>query len=640
MSVQAGIWNFDGQPVDSGLLADLSDAVKQQGPDGDFRYIDKSIALLYRPFHTVAESRNEKQPYRSRRGYVLTWDGRLDNRNELIADFRSHLDADPSDVAIVAAAFEEMESDCFRRLHGDWAVTIWKPEERQLVWATDYMAIRHIFYYLKGDRLWWATDLTPLVLLSGDKFRIEDDYIAGYFAHDPEAHLTPYCAIREVPRGHFVRVCNARASVQSYWQFNSKSRIRYKTDAEYEEHFRYIFRQSVRRRLRCDSPILAELSGGLDSSSIVCMADDILAKEGAQTPRVDTLSYYDRSEPQGDDWHYFQKIENERGRIGTHIDLSELGSSPASLEYSEFTALPGCLGSGQQIWAKRADVVRNNGYRAVLSGIGGDEFLGGIPNPRPQLADLMLQFKFASLAKQLIAWSLVKRQPWIQLLGQATMELLPAYLAQHLARQANVESWIDRDFARRTRLAIRMLRVEKNFGLWLPTRRACLGTVLLMANKMAKWLPPVLAHEESRYPYLDEHLIEFILSIPASQLLRPGERRSLMRRSLAGIVPQEILARRTKQLSQRTPVVAMKKQLEQLHTAFDSSLSSCLGYVDHARFLEKLHAASNGEEIHITRMLRTISLELWLRDLASRRLIDTARPSLSATASVSVEVSV
>ena len=54
------------------------------------------------------------------------------------------------------------------------------------------MAIRHIFYYLKKDRIWWSTDLSPLVLLSGDKFHIDDDYIAGYFAHDPDAHLTPY----------------------------------------------------------------------------------------------------------------------------------------------------------------------------------------------------------------------------------------------------------------------------------------------------------------------------------------------------------------------------------------------------------------------------------------------------------------
>ena len=410
--------------------------------------------------------------------------------------------------------------------------------------------------------------------------------------------------------------------VERYWRFSPESRIRYKTDAEYEEHFRHVFRQSVRRRLRSDSPVLAELSGGLDSSSIVCMADDILAKESTQTPRLDTLSFYDKTEPDGDDWIYFPTIEEKRGRVGHHIDASKLGSSPGSLEYSDFAPLPGYLGTGRQIEAERAGVVRDGGYRAVLSGIGGDEFLGGIPDPSAQLADLIVQFKFVTLAKQLMAWSLVKRCPWIQLLSQASVGLLPASLGQYFNKQARVEPWIERDFARRTRLAIRLLDVGEHFGFCLPTLRSCIAGVVLMANKLAKWKSPAMALEENRYAYLDQNLIEFILSIPASQLLRPGERRSLMRRSLAGLVPQEILSRRTKQFGSRTPIVGLEKNWDELHMAYHSALSSNLGYVNHACFLEQIRATRNGKQTSILRLLRTISLELWLRDLSSRRLID------------------
>src|SRR5580692_1557682 len=284
MSVQAGIWNFDGSPVDRKLLADISESLKHHGPDGESCHVDGSVALLYRPFHTTAESRREKQPYSSHRGFILTWDGRLDNRDELIPELHSKLEAHPTDVAIVAAAFDRWETDCFHRLVGDWAVSIWKPEQRELLFATDYMAIKHIFYYHKNDKVWWSTDLSPLVLLSGAKFHVDDDYIAGYFAHSPDGHLTAYREIREVPPGQFVRIRNGNASIERFWRFSPKSRIRYKTDAEYEEHFRHLFRQSVRRRLRSDSPILAELSGGLDSSSIVCMADDIIASEGEHLP--------------------------------------------------------------------------------------------------------------------------------------------------------------------------------------------------------------------------------------------------------------------------------------------------------------------------------------------------------------------
>jgi len=638
VSVQAGIWNFDGRPVDHKLLADISESLKHQGPDGESCHVDGSVALLYRPFHTTAESRREKQPYFSRRGFVLTWDGRLDNRPSLIADLPGVLEANPTDVAIVAAAFDRWGADCFRRIVGDWAVSIWKPEQRELLFAADYMAIRHIFYYLKNDQVSWSTDLSPLVLLSGNKFHIDDDYIAGYFAHRPDAHLTPYREIREVPPGQFVRIRQGGASVERYWRFSSKSRIRYNTDAEYEEHFRHLFRQSVWRRLRSDSPILAELSGGLDSSSIVCMADDILANEGKQLPRLDTISYYDNTEPNGDDSIYFPKIEQKRGRVGIHVDASKLGGPAASLECSEFCALPGALGVGQKIGVERADVVRGGGYRGVLSGIGGDEFMGGVPDPRAHLADLIVQFKLVSLAKQLTAWSLIKRRPWIQLLWQSAIDVLPPFLGKYLAKEAKVEPWIRKGFAKRTKLAIRQLGVDEYFGLWLPTRRSCIGSVLLMASKLAKHTPPVSALEEARYPYLDQNLIEFILSIPASQTLRSGERRSLMRRSLAGIVPQEILSRRTKQVGARTLVLVLEKYWDELQDVCETSLSSGLGYIRADRFLKVISDARAGKTVPLARILWAISLEYWLRDLARRELLDIPAASSSLARQLELQV--
>jgi asparagine synthase (glutamine-hydrolysing) len=630
MSVQAGIWNFDGSPIDPELLTNFSESLKQQGPDDEFCYLDRSIALLYRPFHTTPESRREKQPYRSRRNFVITWDGRLDNRDVLSAELQNDLEADPTDVAIVGASFDRWENDCFRRIVGDWAISIWRPEQRELIFGTDYMAIRHIFYYLKKGRIWWSTDLGSLVLLSGDRFHIDDDYVAGYFANDPEGHVTPYREIREVPPGQFVRIRNGMGTVLRYWSFSPKSRIRYKTDGEYEEHFRHVLRQSVRRRLRADTPILAELSGGLDSSSIVCMADRITATEGVRTPRLDTLSYYDETEPNGDDWIYFLKIEDKRGRVGAHIDASKYGEA-TSIGSAGFAPLPGYLGAERQIETERAEVVRNGGYRAILSGVGGDEFLGGVPDPSAQLADLIVQFKLVRLVQQLIAWSLVKRRPLIQLLGQALADLLPTSLRQYFVRQAKVEPWIDADFARRTRIGIRALDVDEHFGLWLPTRRSYIGGVQLISHKLAKVRTrPMLAMEETRYPYLDQNLIEFILSIPASQMLRPGERRSLMRRSLIGIVPHEILSRPTKATGARTPVRALEQNWSTLHSALGSALISGMGYVNQARLVETLDSARNGKTFHMVSLFKAISLEFWLRDLATRDLLHS-RDSFAAS---------
>ncbi len=186
MSAQAGVWNFDGKPVDQIFLEGLTVAIEQSGPDGGDSYVDGSIAIVYRAFHTTHESWLEHQPYVTSHGNLITWDGRLDNRDQLIPALQEELTENQTDVAIVAAAFERWGTDCFRRIMGDWSLSLWAPYQRQLIFASDYMCIRHIFYYMKPDRVWWSTDLNPLVLVSGDKFSIDDDYISGYFANNAD----------------------------------------------------------------------------------------------------------------------------------------------------------------------------------------------------------------------------------------------------------------------------------------------------------------------------------------------------------------------------------------------------------------------------------------------------------------------
>jgi asparagine synthase (glutamine-hydrolysing) len=610
--------------VDPSEFEKLYAAIAPYGIDEGGTYIDGPIGMAYRAFHTTLESRRERQPHKSSCGTVFTWDGRLDNREELMNQLSGDLAADSTDLAIVVAAFDRWGTNCFGRLVGDWAITIWIPEHRELIFVVDFMAIRHIFYHTMSHCVRWSTDLTTLVQLSDEQFHLDEDYLAGYFANDPDTHLTPYREIRQVPAGHCVRIGKGLTSVERFWRFKPTSRLRYKTDVEYEEHFRQVFRQAVRRRLRSDSPILGELSGGLDSSSIICVADDLLAKETVQTARLDTLSYYDATEPDGDDSIYFPKIEEKRGRIGAHINAGSPRDAATSLECIEFSGMPADLGRSSKLDQERAAIVQQGGYRAILSGIGGDEFMGGVPDPSAQLADLLVQFRLPLLAKQLMAWSLVKRVPCLHLLCRAAAELLPNSASRHLLKQARIEPWVERKFASRTGMAIRQLDVDEHFGLWLPSRRSSIASVALMANRMAKGTTSRLALEEPRYPYLDRSLVEFVLSIPASQLLRPGERRSLMRRALAGTVPREILARSTKQIGARAYLVMLERNWKKLECMFSAPISTRFGYIDHERFLQHLVEAKAGKETHVVRMLKTISLELWLCDLERRRLLKSS----------------
>jgi len=627
MSAQAGIWNFDGRPIDPSFLDRMADAIAGCGPDGGDRYMSGFVGMVYRAFHTTKESRLESQPYVSRYGFVLTWDGRLDNRDELIPMLGKDLVTEASDLKIVTAALGQWGTDCFRRFAGDWALSVWDPRDRTLTLARDYVGVRHLYYYLEKASVTWCTLLVPL-LLTGQKLTMNDEYIAGYLAFWPEARLTPYREIHAVPPGKFVSIRDGKISVDSYWGFDPNRRIHYKTDQEYETHFRHLFRKAVSRRLRSDSPILAELSGGLDSSSIVCMADEIMCTGNAETPRLDTLSFYDPKEPEGDDWIYFTKIEERRGRIGHHINLENLNTN-LPLNFNFLLPIPGTL-SNAQAEAERFKIFRNGGYRVVLSGIGGDEFLGGIPDPRSQLADLIVQFRFVKLARQLIAWSLTKRQPWIQLLSKALCELLPQRLLTRIEGQRNIEPWIDDAFALRHRIALHRLGPLASFGFFLPSRRNMARTVEAISWQMAKRQPTGPVCEETRYPFLDRDLIEFLISIPSEQLLRPGERRSLMRRSFANLLPIEVLTRQTKGTSARFISIALNNTWADLRNILESPVSSRFGYLNRERFLKDLIATKHGNGQHAVRLMRAISLELWLRNLCTHGLIplhDKTSPS-------------
>jgi len=164
----------------------------------------------------------------------------------------------------------------------------------------------------------------------------------------PASHLTPFVGIESVPPSSYIYFQKKSRTITKYWDFDPAKQIRYKTDAEYEEHFRSVFQEAVRRRLRSHAAILAELSGGMDSSSIVCMADIAIARDGVQTPRLDTLSYYDDSEPGWNEYPYFTKVEEMRGRVGCHINIGQQKAFQFSIDATGFAARP--LRATLQTW--------------------------------------------------------------------------------------------------------------------------------------------------------------------------------------------------------------------------------------------------------------------------------------------------
>jgi len=624
VSVQFGRWHFEGQPAVSDYLEKVSGVLAPYGPDGRSSYAKDGVGILYFAFHTTKESRVEIQPHLLKSGAVLTWDGRLDNRAELIGLLGAPLSTGAPDVAVVAAAYERWGTGCLAKLIGDWALSVWNPHDRSLVLAKDPIGTRHLFYSMENDQITWCTLLDPLVLFAGKTFELEEEYIAGWFSFFPDTRLTPYVGIRAVPPPHFVRITPGGEVATRYWDLNPRKRISYRTDSEYEEHFRTVFATAVERRLRCQSPVLAELSGGMDSSSIVCMADLVIRAGAAEPARLETVSYYDDTEPDWNERPYFTKVEEKRGRAGCHISVRPEDSFKWGLEPDQFAATPGSSGSPTEATRAFAACLAAQGSRVVLSGIGGDEVLGGVPTPIPELADLLAEARIRALAHQLKAWALDKRRPWPNLLVEAVREFMPPALVG-IPKYMRPAAWLNRNFVGRNRAALSGYYSRVTLFGARPSFQESASTLDALRRQLACSVLPCAPCYEKRYPYLDRDLLEFICALPREQLVRPGQRRSLMRRALAGIVPDEVLHRKRKAFLSRSPTRAISNEWPTLAQISQQLSSSAPGIVDAKAFRAALEEASRGQVVPIVTLTRTLGIELWLRGLIRRGIVDGMR---------------
>ena len=546
----------------------------------------------------------------------LLWDGRLDNRNEIVSELDGRVRAASGDPEIVAAAYARWQTDSFRKLIGDWSLTIWNPRARSLILAKDPIGLRPLFYRRTDATLQWSSSLDLLVTDARGALELDFEYLAGWLAFFPEAHLTPYRAIRAVPPSSFVRLEQGRTTVAKYWEFDSDKQIRYANAFDYEEHFRGVLSNAVRRRLRSDKPLLAELSGGMDSSSVVSLADAMLKHEQGLAPRLDTLSYYDNAEPHWNELPYLSKVEERRGRTGHRIQVDCDDDLSAILEHTTLAAAPSGCGKDSARNREVERLIAAGGYGGILSGTGGDEFTGGVPTAVPELANLLAEFRLVAFARRLKTWALSQKKTWFQLLWESSRVFLPSRFLRALPSQ-HPPRWLAPRFARRHANALAGYDVRLKFLGPRPSFQENLSALEGLRRYVACSIISTRGGCERRYPYLDRDLLEFLFAVPREELIEPGRRRSLMRRALAGIVPDEILTRKRKAYVSRGPRVAIAKRWAELLPLTENMAAESLGIVSAERLASVLEELRRGKEAPLVPVLRTLVLERWLRNLAS-----------------------
>jgi asparagine synthase (glutamine-hydrolysing) len=616
MSIIFGTRQAEGQHVEEKQLLALAHATDRYAPDGTFVQAEGRVGMGFQPYHTHQRSYLESQPAIDGRGNMLTLDGRLDNYVEL-CELLAIQDTNTSDSLIALAAFERWGAHCFSQLIGDWAVALWSRSERSLYLARDPAGTRTLYFDHANGALVWSTYLETLQSRRSSLL-LEEEYAAQFLCAQPLRDLTPYKGILAVPSAHFLTFHNDRVMRRCHWNPVTKGIIRYRSETEYEEQFFDLFKQSVMRRVREGDGILAELSGGIDSTSIVCMSDLIRASRTSPAERLlDTISYYDPDEASWNEEPYFSITEARRGKSGVHIRTSSLDQNFRPIDGLDgLYLLPGADAAALSRERHLEQHIGRNKYRVIMSGVGGDEMLGGVPMPMPELGDYLMSLNVMRLITKSIEWSSVDRTPLLVVLCRATAYTRDTFWPSSINKTV-LPAWVDR------RLCGECLDGDQRNKLYCNPFRDRVTEIsngrtwLSVTDSLPHLRPNLLARYEYRYPYLDRDLVDFLFRIPREQLLRPGQRRSLMRRSLRDVTPKEVLERKRKAFLAHGPFESLAREQEHLKTLLRPSLISEFGMVNEDLLLSALESTANNLTPQLLpALIRAIAFELWLRSMA------------------------
>ncbi len=626
MSAQAGIFYFDRRPVPQDVMTALTAACRPYGPDGGSHVCPSpGVALIHHALRITPEDDVDRQPVQCADGKVLTWDGRLDNRVDVMMALGLAPSRGTPDSQVVAEACQRWGDAVFERLYGDWSLTIWDPQQRHITLACDFMAQRGLYYVTTDSYCAWCTALVGLVELTGRWTDFDEDVLQGAVMPMRIPGRTPYRGLRSLFGGHFLRINeDGTSSNTPYWRLPADE-IRYRDPRDYAVHFRTVFREAITQRMRTSRPVWMDLSGGWDSSSIVCMAARVLADGGAAAPSLMTVSYTTPRSREGDETPFMDEVSAHTGLAGIKIPMEH--DAPPNFPVPEHVI------DMNHAVMQAYEQMHRAGARVLLGGGLGDAIMGNFELDITSIAWSIRSARPFALARALRAWGLGSQRTAWELVWKAISELLPT-------RMTVARLWKDALGPQRSSGNVPLFmdlcpNNERGFALFRATQQAlenwCVENERPYVSR--RFLRAVgnglLTGQFTYYPhakdltvsqiYLDRRVIEYIGSIPWSVVCEPGRPRALMRDALGPILPDRISRRFSKGYAapyfarRATALAAM------LSEGYRPPLVVERGYVDGRRLTERLEQSQAGPSVTSSGLVLAGVLEAWLRQALEGR---------------------
>ncbi|MBM3176583.1 MAG: asparagine synthase (glutamine-hydrolyzing) [Bacteroidetes bacterium] len=535
-------------------------AIAHRGPDDEginyFEGTNGIVCLAHRRLSIIDLSANGHQPFFDNTGrYAMVYNGEVFNYTELRTDlealgitFRTK-----TDTEVVLESWKYWGNDCWRKFTGMFSVVIYDRKIQNLVMARDPFGIKPLYYRCEQNSVFFASEIPALIKLLPSRHYLNIQRAIEYLVFDnyDNDEKTFFEGVSQLLPGHFLSFDLSKDLLKTHpvrWWIPDIAQRTTLTFTEATEKLRELFLQSVRLHLRSDVPVGAALSGGIDSSSVVCAMRYL-----EQEMPIHTFTYV----AAGTNLNEENWADFVNKRVNANVNKVYIQSDDLLKDLTDLIRTQGEPFSGTSIYAqyrifKRA---KEKGIKVTLDGQGADELLGGYYGyPERRIRSFMASNSWIRALNFSKNWAgRLERsasEPWLHAIASMMPEKMLFRLARLLGK-VEIPSWLD-------------LKMLKNQGVVLnsPKTASVVNSrdrklMEQLANELiALRIPRLLRYAdrnsmrfsiESRVPFLTIDLANFMYGLPEEFLVSDkAESKHIFREAMRGIVPNEILDRKDK----------------------------------------------------------------------------------------------
>ncbi|MBI5017289.1 MAG: asparagine synthase (glutamine-hydrolyzing) [Deltaproteobacteria bacterium] len=558
----SGILNIaDRLPVEKTTLQRMVGALRHRGPDGYGFLAEGGVGLAHARLSIIDLEGGWQPIFNEDKTLAVIFNGEIFNYVELRAELesRGHRFSSHSDTEVIVHLYEEKRERCIEDLNGQFAIAVYDRRDRSLYLARDRLGIRPLFYTFHDGRFYFASEVKAIFAAEPRIPRaIDPDVLGEIFTFwMPAGRDTIFRGVRQLAPGHWARVdAGGRFAEEEYWDvpLAAAHPVGRRTEQDYAEELRELLIDSVRLQLRADVPVGAYLSGGLDSSAITALVRHYTDNPLKTFSVTFADGVYDESREQGQvvdhlgtDHHAvhctYRGIAEAFPNVVWHAETPILRTAPAPL----------FLLSG---------LVRDNGYKVVLTGEGSDEILGGYDLFKEAKIRAFVQKKPGSSFRALL---LRRLYPYLALSPTKSSDYARAFFDTevpvdsdpfyaHRPRwktTARTRTFFSPEVEARMqgqpeeRLLANLEEKLRNADYF--TRAQYLETKLLLPGYLlsSQGDRMAMAHSvEGRFPFLDHRVVEFACTVPPRFRMRGLNEKNVLKKAVQDLLPASIVRRK------------------------------------------------------------------------------------------------